>query len=73
MVMVSIKRISSSPYRVEFSTADLSEVAVRAREMPNDYINERGNGVTEKFLDYARPLLGPVPDYVRLKQIFAKV
>jgi 6-phosphofructokinase 1 len=26
--------------------------------MPDDFINEAGNGVTEKFCNYCRPLMG---------------
>ena len=32
------------------------------RTMPAEYINEAGNGVTQAFLDWCRPLLGgPLP------------
>jgi len=72
-VMVAINRISDEPYEIELTTAPLSNVAVRAREMPSEYINERGNDVTPEFMDYIRPLIGDIPEYVRLKPIFAKV
>ena len=29
--------------------------------MPPEFMNERGNGVTPAFLDYARPLAGKLP------------
>ncbi len=72
-VMVSINRTSNNPYTVEFSTASLSDVAIKAKEMPDEYINERGNGVTDKFFEYISPLIGEVPEYVQLKKIFAEV
>lgn len=49
-----------------FSKAPLSEVAVNAKEMPRDFINERGNFVTEKFYDYMKPLVSNLPHYVEL-------
>jgi 6-phosphofructokinase 1 len=35
--------------------------------MPDAYINAEGNGVTTEFLNYARPLLGGLPEYERLQ------
>lgn len=64
--MVSIRRTSSDPYRWTLDTAELSEVAVRAKPMPDEFIHPDGNFVTEAFLQYARPLVGPLPDYIRL-------
>jgi len=45
----------------------LSEVAVHAKPMPDDFINEQGNFPTQKFLDYARPLVGELQKFARLK------
>jgi 6-phosphofructokinase len=70
--MVSIERISNDPYAVRYSKAALSEVAVRAKPMPDSYINAAGNFVTAECLDYMRPLLGEVPDYVTLEKKFVK-
>jgi 6-phosphofructokinase 1 len=36
--------------------------------MPDDFINEEGNGVTEKFSNYCRPLMGSgFPESHRLR------
>lgn len=66
-VMVSIVRQSSEPYRYTLGTASLADVAVHARPMPDEYINAEGNFVTPACLAYLRPLVGPLPGYVRLK------
>jgi 6-phosphofructokinase 1 len=29
--------------------------------MPDEFINEEGNGVTEAFIEYAMPLVGELP------------
>ncbi|MCX7427904.1 MAG: 6-phosphofructokinase [Planctomycetia bacterium] len=65
-VMVSIVRESSDPYRWSLGTASLAEVAVKAKPMPDEYINNTGNFVTQACLDYLKPLVGPLPEYVRL-------
>jgi 6-phosphofructokinase 1 len=65
-VMVSIVRESSDPYRCSLGTAPLAEVALGAKPMPDEYINAEGNYVTQACLDYLKPLIGPLPGYVRL-------
>ena len=65
-VMVTIEPDSTDPNRSVFGTAPLSEVAVNAKEMPRDFINERGNFVTEKFYNYMKPLIADLPHYVEL-------
>ena len=70
--MVSMKRTSNDPYTIEFDKEPLENVAVRAKAMPDDFINERGNFVTEKALEYLRPLVGEIPEYVELEKKFVK-
>jgi 6-phosphofructokinase len=71
-VMVSIKRISNHPYRIEFGKVPLKEVAVSAKPMPAEFFNTEGNHVSELFIDYMKPLAGELPEFVRLEKIFAK-
>lgn len=70
--MVTIDRVSNSPYAIQYSKVPLSDVAVRAKPMPDSYINAAGNYVTAECLDYLRPLLGEVPEYVTLEKTFVK-
>ena len=65
-VMVSIVRESNNPYRWSLATAPLAEVALGAKPMPDEYITAEGDFVTSACLDYLKPLIGPLPDYVRL-------
>ncbi len=65
-VMVTMIPDENDPKTMKFGQAPLSEVAVNAKEMPRDFINERGNFVTEKFFDYMRPLVSDLPHYVEL-------
>jgi len=71
-VMVSIERQSDRPYRWSLGTASLAEVAVKSKPLSEAYINDEGNFVTQAFLDYVRPLIGPLPDYARLSYVEAK-
>ena len=70
-VMVSIVRESDDPYRYSLSTAPLASVALGAKPMPDSYINAEGNFVTPECLAYLKPLVGPLPEYARLKGIAA--
>lgn len=45
-------------YSVDYRIAKLQDIAGKTRHMPDEYINEEGNGVTDAFKFYARPLLG---------------
>jgi 6-phosphofructokinase 1 len=56
---VAIKRIGD--YAVEYFLAKLSDVARHATEMPEHFLNDDGNNVTDAFIRYARPLIGGIP------------
>lgn len=67
-VMVAFKRVSSDPYRAEPTLVELRKVMMAERALPEFYLNSRGNGVTEGFLSWCRPLLGPpLPRLVDLR------
>ena len=65
--MVTLVRKPGPSYAAEMSLAPLDQVANAERTLPPEYINDKGNGVTLAFLDYARPLIGgPLIPYGRL-------
>lgn len=68
-VMVSIVRQSDDPYRWSLGTAPLAQVALGAKPMPDAYIDAEDNSVTPECLAYLRPLVGPLPEYARLKTV----
>lgn len=70
--MVSIERISDDPYKIKFGKVPLKNVAVSAKLMPPEFFNEEGNYVSQKFINYMKPLTGIMPDFVRLEKIMAK-
>jgi len=65
--MVTIERLSNDPYESTFGKVPLNEVAVKAKPMPREYFNEAGNFVSPAFLDYIRPLIGDLPEFVKFK------
>jgi len=65
--MINLVREPGPRYRCSTGVVELEKVANRERMMPAEYINAAGNGVTDAFLEYARPLIGePLPPYARL-------
>jgi 6-phosphofructokinase 1 len=62
-------------YGVEYDLVALSEVAAKTKVMPEEFFNAEGNGVTQAFHNYCRPLVGsglPEPHRIRAPKV-AKV
>ena len=71
--MVAFRRVSEAPYKVEDFLVDIDEVMMYERTMPEEFINEKGNGVTQAFLDWCRPLIGEeLPDMVSFNSFMGK-
>jgi 6-phosphofructokinase 1 len=66
-VMVTLQRQPGDESVCVTGTVPLHDVAVRAKPMPDEFINAEGNFITDRFLDYLKPLVGPMPGYVKLK------
>lgn len=63
--MVAFSRVSENPYEMKPFLVDIDEVMMYERKMPDEFINEEGNGVTQAFLDWCRPLIGEeLPDMI---------
>lgn len=60
--MVTHKRISNSPYTLEYSTASIENIANHEKTVPLSWITENGHDVTEDLLDYLRPLVEGEPE-----------
>jgi 6-phosphofructokinase 1 len=66
-VMVGLDRVSSSPYEVAKKYVPIKDVMMHEKTMPDTFINEKGNNVTDAFIEYARPLIGEaLPEYISL-------
>lgn len=56
-VMMAFKHVSRNPFSVQIEKVDVSEIANVENRLPEHYINESGNYVTESFIEYATPLI----------------
>jgi len=64
---VAIRRVADGDdYAIELFRTHLSDVAEKTKSIPDEFINAEGNGVTEAFLKYARPLVGTLPKTIYL-------
>lgn len=65
--MITIGRLSDTPYAVAYGTVPLARIANTERILPPEFIGPDGRSVTAAFRRYASPLLGaPLPPYARL-------
>ena len=48
---------AADEYRISYSSRAVSEIANKIRQVPAEYINERGNNVTDACLEYLEPLI----------------
>lgn len=76
--MVVYKCDRTDGYKCEINIAEVGKIANKEKIIPRDWINERGNFVNEKCLDYLRPLIqgevvgcycNGLPDYAKLNRI----
>jgi len=59
---VAIRRIGNGDnYSIELFSTELKNVAEKSKQMPDEFINSEGNGITQAFIDYAMPLTGGLP------------
>ena len=72
-VMITIQRKGNEPFVFECETTSLASVTGQTRTLPEEFMNDEQNGVTEAFLEYAQPLTAPrvdmpagLPQYPRL-------
>ena len=65
--MVTLVREPGSVYRARTGLVPLEKVANREKHLPAEYMAGPEEGVTEAFLAYVRPLIGPpLPEHGRL-------
>ncbi len=65
--MAAFFRASQNPYLTEYTLVPLEKVANAEKTFPAQWINERGNGVRDGFIEYLKPLVGSsLPDYAVL-------
>lgn len=63
----AIKRKPGKAYKTWIERTELKNVAKETRHMPDEFISAAGNDVTPAFIQYAAPIVGPLPRIGRLK------
>lgn len=60
---ISIERASDGPYRVQYQSVPIEQVANVERRLPDEMIGVDGTSTTETFRRYAMPLVGAFEPY----------
>ena len=55
--MMMFHRVANHPYNVRIEHVDIAKVANRVKYFPAQWINERGNNVTDDAVEYCLPLI----------------
>ena len=67
-VMIGFERLPGAEYAVRPIRIPIEQVMLTERTMPAEFINERGNDVTDAFVEWCRPLIGePLRPFVTFK------
>ena len=78
--MSYMRRLSESPYKIEYDYADVAKIANAVKRVPDEYINATRNHITEKGFNYAYPLISGerqmimknnVPVFLNLAAVYA--
>ena len=60
--MACFRRTSTKPYRFEIDFVEIEKIANQVKKVPDEWINEAGNDVTQEMIDYLMPLIqGELP------------
>lgn len=77
-VFSTLRRISNAPYSVEYYTERVGVVANAVKCVPRQWINAKGNDVTDDMIEYLKPLVKGVvqipyrdglPDYIDISYL----
>ena len=67
------KEEAGGVYQMRVETIPIKEVMMYERTIPASYINQRGNDVTDEFIRWCRPLIGPeLRDFIDFKEEYEK-
>lgn len=69
---IAITRKPGKKYSIGYKRVPLKNVAKETRHMPDNFISKAGNDVTQTFINYAAPIVGPLPKIGRLKGVPVK-
>lgn len=68
-VMPALRRLSNDPYESEMFLVPIEQVMLTERILPGQYINAAGNGITDAYIQWLRPLMGqPLPQFASFQK-----
>lgn len=68
-VMPALRRLRNDPYESEMFLVPIEQVMLTERILPEQYINAAGNGITEDYVQWLRPLMGqPLPKFASFRK-----
>jgi len=79
--MPFIRRLSDSPYKIEYDYANVSDIANAVKRVPDDYLNAARNHGSAKAISYTLPLIAGeremimennLPVFLNLAAIYAR-
>lgn len=66
-IMIGFERLSTKPYQIKTVEIPIEDVMLQERKMPQEFFAADGNGVTQEYMDWCRPLIGgPLLQFARL-------
>ena len=77
-IMLTLNREHNHPYTISIGNVAVSDVANAAKSVPQNWINEAGNDITDEMITYLRPLIegephinfkNGIPDYLSIKHL----
>ena len=79
--MLCYKRVSSSPYKTEIFSYDISAIANLEKSVPTEWITDNHHDIKDEFVSYLRPLIegqvplnyeNGLPCYTAISHLYAK-
>ena len=58
--MIALSRHNCDGYNISTTAVDIKEVMMFEKKVPENFINETKNGVTEEFIKWCEPLVGSI-------------
>ena len=58
--MIALSRNKGDGYNISTTAVDIKEVMMFEKKVPENFINEAKNGVTEEFIKWCEPLVGSI-------------
>jgi len=55
--MATIDRNAGDEYSVSFGASNISQIANAVKQVPDEYINDTSDGITEAGINYLKPLI----------------